>query len=1084
MSTSASFGAAPKAAPVLRQIRASAGSGKTYTLTTTFLEHLATASAKEGNGCVVSSGRGHAWTDILAVTFTNRAAAEMRERIILRLKKAVLGLLEADDPLLHTAHPWTKDRATAWLEHILRHFGRLNVRTIDSLVHQLVRMGALDLDLPPDFTPEFVSSEALAPLLDTLLEEARTNPAFAALLREACQQQLFHNAEFRGFMNGRTLRARVLETVPLLLGLDPATESRLADASTVGQRLATLTERVRTRAAALAERLAAEKLKVRTYLTAALDKCRDAPAHALPLDSAMLAKACLDECLLKASAAPTAGADSLYIALREAVDALKTEGPLLRGALNTLPFLKLSRVVAHALPGYFQAEGRLPASFLYPMAERLLAADMGVSRAFCRMGSSLSQLLIDEFQDTSREQWRVLRPLVAEALAGGGSLTWVGDVKQAIYGWRGGDAALFDDVLADPDLLALVPKPLTDTLPTNWRSRGVIVRSNNAVFARLAEEGPARAVLRCLLPDSLSTDALDAAVVQVRRAFAASGQTEGSEKGGCVRFVRLEGESKDELNDRVREALLDLVDELGTRRPWGHVAVLVRSNREAALTAGWLMEHGVPVVTENSFLLADHPLIRQIMAVLTFLDTPEDDIAFWSAVTSELARPLIGLDPEELDDWLMELPARRDDPLHGLFRHAFPDAYAGLFAPFLERTGLFTPYDTVRELVRLCRVEARFPVEDAFMRRFFEVLYRAELQGATTLAQLVRYWKTDGAEEKAPMPESLNAVRVMTLHKAKGLQFPVVIVPWHGFQARVDTEPRVLELPPMVLVAPASAAQGRERDDELADQAREALHLVYVAWTRPEDELYAFITRRPRASRMADALDVLLADETFAGAVCTKGQPVHATKETASSLTPDTPTAFPQTAATCSGATADGAVAGTAAPFDPMAWLPRLRIHRAPLERLGPTPKRRGSFVHHCLACLRITGHPDVDARRAVDHGLRTFPVLLRAPEMIEADIVASLAWYAALPDAPLWEAHGVAEQPLIDASGALFRADRVVSTRQAVTVIEYKTGAPQPAHNDQISGYMRLLTAAQPLPVTGVLVYLDQQRLVPVQLG
>lgn len=1080
-----------EAPPVLRQIRASAGSGKTYTLTTTFLEHLATASAGEGGGCLAASAQGHDWSDILAVTFTNRAASEMRERIILRLKKAVLGQLAANDPLLHTAHPWTPERAAFWLERILRHFSRLNVRTIDSLVHLLARMGALDLDLPPDFTPEFVSGDALAPLLDTLLEDARREPAFTALLDDACRRQLLHNREFRGFMNGRILRQRVLDTVPLLLALDPQREAALADADAVNERLAGLENRLRLRVAFMITLLEEERLKAKAHLSKALAKFQAVPRD-WPLDSAMLGKTCLVECLLSNTTPPSDKAETAYAALCEAVRDLRLEGSLLRGALNAMPFLDLARVVAHALPGYFRAEGRIPASLLNAMALRLLQADMGVPQAFCRMGANLTHLLIDEFQDTSREQWQVLRPLVEEALSRGGSLTWVGDVKQAIYGWRGGDAALFDEVLHDEGLRNLALAPITDTLPTNWRSRGVIVRSNNTLFAKLAEKGPARAVLRSLLPDAMPESALEEAAIRVQQAFAASGQLEGSATGGCVRLVRLKGATAEHLNEQVREALLHLADELGQRRPWGDVAVLVRSNREASLAASWLMEHGVPVVTENSFLLADHPLIRQIMALLTFLDAPEDDIAFWTAATSELARPLIGLDDETLDDWLMTLPERRPEPLHDLFRQAFPQAWGRLFAPFQASATLLTPYDVVRELLLLCAVDTRFPAEGAFLRRFLEVLHRAELQGATTLARMVRYWKQDGLAEKAPMPESLDAVRIMTVHKSKGLQFPVVIVPWHTFQPRPDSAPRVLDLPPMTLVAPPSPALGKPYYDELADQAREALHLLYVAWTRPEDELYAFITRQPRNGRMADALDVLLDTTPFEGNLCQKGKPIVSRTPTRppqeDEPLPHAPALQEATALRLSAPApaeeATGKTTGAQGRHALMGWLPRLRIHRAPLERLAATPKRRGSFVHHCLACLHVTGQPQADAERAVARGLRTFPVLLRAPEMVEADIVESLAWYAALPEARLWSQRGVAEQTLIAADGSCLRADRVVFTETAITVIEYKTGAPAPAHAEQLSGYMDLLAKAQPLPVRGLLIYPDQRRLEPVTLS
>ena len=111
----------------------------------------------------------------------------------------------------------------------------------------------------------------------------------------------------------------------------------------------------------------------------------------------------------------------------------------------------------------------------------------GLISAAALMGSRLTHFLVDEFQDTSNEQWYALRPLVEEALSRGGSLTWVGDVKQSIYGWRGGEPELFDGVFDDAGLTALAPDGQRDNLPYNWRSRREIVQHNNGIFGPLAQ---------------------------------------------------------------------------------------------------------------------------------------------------------------------------------------------------------------------------------------------------------------------------------------------------------------------------------------------------------------------------------------------------------------------------------------------------------------------------------------------------------------------------------------------------------------------------------------------------------------------
>ena len=117
------------------------------------------------------------------------------------------------------------------------------------------------------------------------------------------------------------------------------------------------------------------------------------------------------------------------------------------------------------------------------------------------MGARLRHMLVDEFQDTSRDQWGAMSPLAGECLAQGGGLYIVGDVKQAIYGWRGGDARLFDEVPDDPSLAAMA-EVRRETLPMNWRSARRVVECNNDVFGPLGDADRALAVARAMRPEA------------------------------------------------------------------------------------------------------------------------------------------------------------------------------------------------------------------------------------------------------------------------------------------------------------------------------------------------------------------------------------------------------------------------------------------------------------------------------------------------------------------------------------------------------------------------------------------------------
>ena len=675
-------------APQLRQIRASAGSGKTYELTTSFLKHLSGAAEAGGgpfSGCSAVHSGPHGWPEILAVTFTNRAAAEMQERIIGRLKDTALG---TDKP----APGWTREQARRWVGIILRRYGALNVRTIDSLLHLIVRLTALELDLPPDFEPVFATDEAIAPLLDSLLEQSRSDERLHALLEEACRNVFFHSPQ-RGFLAGETLRGRVME---LLLPIMKTQSVALAHPSEITERLGAMTRDLRDAVEALHRRLAEEKLSCSAHLTRALEACRKAAPANLPPNSTMLRKACLDDCLNKASKGKASpDAERAFDAMRDIIRKWDEAGVLLRRAQTVMPFVELARELSGQVPDFLKREGAVPAAFVPRLARQVLSGDYGVPEAFCRLGTSLTHILVDEFQDTSREQWEAIHPLVLEALSRGGSLTWVGDVKQAIYGWRGGDATLFDEVRSDEDLCAVAPEPRVDILPTNWRSCRAIVETNNTLFRQLSETATAKAVLSAMLPKD-TPPALLAAVLEegaqlLKEGFAGSEQDVAPDKAeGFLRLQRVYGDKSEDLDEEVRERLLGCVHEVVSRRPWGDVTVLVRSNGKAAQVAGWLMEEGIPVVTDNSFLLAEHPLVEQITALLTFLDSPRNDLAFWTFLSGrQMLLPLIPLSEQALEDWAAarRTSERRNMPLFMAFREDFPDIWRKWIAPFHADAG-------------------------------------------------------------------------------------------------------------------------------------------------------------------------------------------------------------------------------------------------------------------------------------------------------------------------------------------------------------------------------------------------------------
>lgn len=1123
--------------PRLTQIKASAGSGKTYDLTRRFLLQLEQARTEAASAACALGGPaegGTAWGDIMAVTFTNAAAAEMKSRVIAALKRLALGGTPPEGVRMSRA------QARAWTDRILRQYGALNIRTIDSLLHMVVRAAALELGLPPEFEPVFASEEALTPVLEAVTESARHDDETRRLLAEACRS-LVYQQNRRGFLLGDGMLKQLR---PLLDGALLHAYDGLTPEHELRQRLRQWRLAVMQAAETLEARAAEDGLLWKAQARESLLKLKAGSAGDHQdrwwQDEARRAwwsKPSLEECLLKKSPAPGDAAGAAFARLCAGLERLRGPGHMVRGALARHPFRILAEALAEGFGATVQEAGRVPSVLIPGMAASVLEEGGAAPEVLCRMGSRLTHFLIDEFQDTSREQWQALEPLVVEALSRGGSLTWVGDVKQAIYGWRGGDAALFDGIAEAPRLRAIVHDMSRNfsraTLDMNWRSRTAVVHANNALFSRLGTpEGAATVLGLCLPPDTAAAvggpdgDATRA----LAGAFAGAAQQPCGAPDACSGHIiveAVEGEDSEALAEEVRVRLLAAVNEVASRRPWGDMAVLVRANSTASRIAQWLMEDGIPVITENSLLLAEHPLIQQTVAFLRFLHSPADDVACFACMAGAAAAELpelrtAGFSRQALTDLAAEGP--RGKPLHQKVRQRFPAAWERIFAPFFLQSGLMSPYDMVQEWFSRLDVAARFPEDAAFVRRFLEVLYAAEAQGHSTLPSFLEAWDTRGVEEKIPMSEGMDAVRVLTIHKSKGLEFPVVIIPWTNFSFKAPEAPVPADVEGMRVLTPLVRDMGRPYHRALAAAAQESLHLLYVACTRARDELICFQTSTPamrRSGYITPALCWMLEQAGMAlphvagmPVPCAPGQHPARPRTESTAAGPLPPAGGHIPAGDADNAARQAAASPSEADFPddwrPMGWLPRLKVYRNPLGALlpaaepgtlpgaqahareepsgtqaaqtVPTPGTqarmgalRGTLMHAALEHLRMTGHPRQDAEAAVRHALRTSadPV----PDMpgLEEGLVRGVTWFASLPDARLWKEHGVPEQSLLDADGREHRVDLLLETADGFLALEFKTGAPEDAHVAQVRRYLALLEELDGCPARGLLLYLDR---------
>ena len=1095
-----------------RQVKASAGSGKTFALTRRFLQLLTGADDDSGSfACVGAPERpfGYSWPEILAVTFTNKAAAEMKERVLLALKRRALDLPEEaynSDGDAEGGH-MAPARAEALLQDILRHAQHLGIRTIDSLLNLLVRLFALDLGMRPDFETVFDEGPAMQTLLDRFLarcEQGDANGDEAEALYAQAVRTLIEHENKDGFWLQDALRQRLLDMATLLRTLPgdftpgsyTTDQRRLAD-------LLSLSYGVMQQAArALADATEAEGLAVNAHCAKLLARCAEVKLFDGLPDSAYLAKDDLDECLLaKSKGRRSDQAQALYADFCAACAEYVHDQAVLGPAYALAPCVAIGALLLNELEALQREEGFLFGSELAGKVCDLLDEGAGVPDAFCRLGDRLHHLLVDEFQDTSRDQWSATLPLASECLAKGGSLFCVGDVKQAIYGWRGGEARLFDEVADNDELGAMSGGVQRDSLPYNWRSSPEIVAFNNRIFGALEDADTVRAIAEAHLSGA-PLDVCADFVRDLRAAFAGSAQQvpppkpgkpareQGPEPGLVqVRLLPpgkaadIEAQSMDALVQTLREELLP-------RRKLGDIAVLVRTGKHADLVCERLVREGLPIITENSLLLSRHPLVRQLTALLRVLDCPGDDTAFFELISGrELFLPESGLTLPDILDWAS---ADTRPGLMSRFRKDFPQVHARLIAPFMKRAALMRPYDLAQAALAAFQVLERHANAELYVRRFLEVIHLAESKGLGSLARFLEFWAEAGVEEKVPLPEAADAIRILTIHKAKGLQFPVTIIPLHNWSAGRMAEYRPVELHGHRVLTRLTKALGRPYHQRNAALLLEQMNLLYVAWTRAEEELFVFVPGtggRSNAGPVPAILKTLLGIPPEEAGI-TLGQPPAST-----------------TAGQCASGRESAPFTETApfeatrpreTPLEFQAWLPRLRVFRHAVEDAAFDGRARGKVAHKAVELLRTPADPlgvsDADdaanASRAATLALEEFPELRALSDddrqTLLLEVVDMLRWLLTRPEARAHLGQGQGELTILTDDDAFQRPDLLRFTPSGPVVLEFKTGQAKPEHAKQLRAYLSLarqLPQAQGMNPRGLLVYLDRRVMEPVAL-
>ena len=1064
-------------------VRASAGSGKTYRLVSRYL------------ACCLAHDDPRSFRHILALTFTNKAAWEMKERILSDLAKVGSG--KASDGFVKELSDQTSltpevlaSRARALRATMLHRYGEMAVMTLDSFTNRLVKSFARDLALDQDYRIELdqdrIVDEAVGNLLDRI--GAPGEEKLTELLKGFARLQVEEEKDSRiryplTSYGKEVLKEGMREALQALDELKPEDFSALS--RDIRKDVKREERELATRAEAALEAVRREGLTKkdvsRGSLISWLEKNRRGEAVApTPTLEGMF-----DEGVFTTQTAPAATVAAVARITPDAEHALEQVKHMVPGTprgeahilrkrlLHKVDLVGTLALISEEMEGVQEARNVRTFHALHDRVARVVRHNP-VPFLFERLGSRYRHVFVDEFQDTSVTQWQNLIPLVDHVLAERNRTLVVGDGKQAIYRWRNGD---YRQLLHLPDIVDDEEGAFADAqrtfhealddqvLGSNWRSGRSIVDWNNRFFEALQHRLPAG----------------------LKAVYDEQAQDAERDFEGEVRVEAVCDKDKEVREERLHEAVIRRLrhhrSPAGGGFAWSDMAVLVRTNKQGARIAQHMLDEGITPQTEDSLHVGRHPAALAVVALTRWVVDPNEErhATAWLQCVSALEPDRIH-EASVLDTFVQWEEAEVDGERRRFRTFKAEDMVDALYPelrPFERAHGPLVSW--IGHVCDVLGVTGRF---DAYAEALMELARDVTGTEEGGLRGFMRSWDRVGHARSIVASGGRDAVQVMTVHKAKGLAFPVTLVVTGDNKARevkghvpvvlegtsgTDLPAALLRVSDMKDTALDARAEA-ELDAALLDQ----MNIVYVAMTRPIERLDVLAETAKLEFDRTEPGSV--SQWVLACAEDVTGGSFGADGDALSHGTPDRKAGEESTenASEVDVVTTRLHLGEQAAQRVVLAPGHTSQVHADTLDEAA-----LGTLVHDVLGQIRHAG--DWPQIRARFEARWTLSAEDRATVLTWADRVfahdASAAFFetgATVECEPEW----------MDDDGPI-RPDRVVQTTTGWHVVDFKTGAENvEKHASQVRRYMDALAALENTAPRGWILYLNPWRLVEVPVN
>ena len=1013
--------------PHIFLINSLAGSGKTEKLANRFIQFLLSENVPSNS-----------ISNILAITFTENAAKDMKKRIITNLKKIALSEKDSVSMISDYIDMDKKiliKRASDSVENILDNYSYFNISTIDSFILKMFESSVKNLGYAIDMDLEFNYSDIIGDAFSYFIHKALMDKKGQNLIDETIE--LINYSEKRFLIDPSN---RIKENFVNFLNTE---DVYLKDIKKPQERLFKHKEDIENKIISKLKKVI-NKENEKIFYT---DIVTGFYSQDVGIISSKIAE--------KGRIFRIKNIDENMEKLSDELVSLSKEYLIIDSKTFYYPYILLYAMFKKDFDEYLKNN---TSSFVLSRAVKDLNkyfssyGDERIIEVYIKLSSFIKHFLIDEFQDTSYSQWSVLRPLIEDAISCDGSGFFIGDIKQAIYMFRNADYRIIEEFIEKPKAnnryieISSVEKGIEKfDVDISYRSARKIIDYVNE-FLSSAE------FKNFCDGNGLSNFYKNYAIVHKA----------DKEEDGYYENIIIEKDKENitPIEERLKSVFIKEFKDRVNRFGYSNIAILTYKNDMVEKLAGWVNELKFPVASYSSLDIRRNRIIASLISFLKFISDQTDNIAFFEFITSDIFRASFkGVKFSEIEDIFIEAKKNRIFP-YKIFKQRYERIWEECFEKFIYQSGVLGVYELVSSIYRSFNLYDNFKSHASFLVKFKEVVFEKTLSDDYySLDMLLSYIKDCDEDDESlsiDISDSVDAVKIMTFHKAKGLEFNCVI---NIFNKGRDNHPdnmyfwddtdaiEVLRINKLAgeslsdLDETVSGAYKLKRTMNLISD----INIVYVALTRAKDEILNIVVE-PGEN---DILSV------FKEGTCGRKRIFKTDRAKTKNIVFEVPQKDKITY-----------------PF----------IKKVDIDN---EIKLRGKIYHSVFSMLEFSEDLKnldeiIDKAFSMNMALVKENEKKEIKERIERLFEKSL--FSGFFDRK--EKRKVfIEKDFMDISGDILRPDRIIVDEDNIIIIDFKTGLKNPGYAQQIRRYMKLAEKFFGKKSVGYLSYIDDNLIEKVDL-